>query len=199
MPNRNIRNTRAPSVTVRNRSPSLNRTRSANTNRFRSMTRFNEGAQYAPRQDTSVPVAPGNHFLVSPAFNFTKAVKNTTEGAATKLREAEMSWAIHSTDVHSIPGRLQAGGFHLQPTVANQYPSSSLTQCNKLVADREAQLNRLYEARQVYENVLQDVCKNVKPMVDQASNIVVNMLSEEYSSHERKRTETESSSRSCSF
>ena len=203
MPNRYIRNTRAPSVAVRNRSPSLSRTRSAITNRSRSMTRFNEGAQYAPRQEPQRQEpqrqAPGNHFLVSPAFNFTKAVKNTTEGAKQKLKEAEMTWALHSVDIHAIPGRLQAGGFHLPQTVANQYPSSSLTRCNKLVADREKELNRLYEARQVYESVFKDVCKNVKPMADEASDIVVNMLSEEYSSHERKRTESASTTRSCSF
>ena len=201
--NRYNRTTRAPSVANRNRSPSLGRTRSGITNRSRSFTRFNEGFQHAPRQEPQRQEpqrqAPENHFLVSPAFNFTKAVKNTTEGAKEKLKEAEMTWALHSVDIHAIPGRLQAGGFHLPQTVANQYPSSSLTRCNKLVADREKELNRLYEARQVYESVFKDVCKNVKPMVDQASDIVVNMLSEEYSSHERKRTESASTTRSCSF
>ena len=204
MPNNRFnRTTRAGGVANRNRSPSLGRTRSGITNRSRSFSRFNEGFQHASRQapqrQEPQRQAPENHFLVSPAFNFTKAVQNTTEGAKAKLKEAEMTWALHSVDIHAIPGRLQAGGFHLPPTVANQYPSSSLTQCNKLVADREKELNRLYEARQVYESVFKDVCKNVKPMADEASDIVVTMMSEEYSTHERKRTESASTTRSCSF
>ena len=209
MPNNRFnRTTRAPGVANRNRSPSLGRTRSGITNRSRSFSRFNEGFQHAPRQALQRQAlqrqepqrpTPENHFLVSPAFNFTKAVQNTTEGAKTKLKEAEMTWELHSVDINAIPGRLQAGGFHLPPTVANQYPSSSLTRCNKLVADREKELNRLYEARQVYESVFKDVCKNVKPMADEASDIVVTMLSEEYSTHERKRTESASTTKSCSF